>query len=106
MRIPGTAAAGIRFAKRPRRRTIGEAHVFKPGRSQKVFFMGSRSLADSSLTRRRFMLRSAQMGAGAAAGSLISPIPAPAFHGSEHRALAPPGPARPPLTNADYWRFA
>ena len=34
------------------------------------------------------------------------PLPAPAFHGSEHRALAPPGLPRPPLTNADYWRFA
>ena len=52
------------------------------------------------------MLRSAQVGAGVAAGSLVSPLPVPAFHGSEHRALAPPGLPRPPLTNADYWRFA
>ena len=29
-----------------------------------------------------------------------------AFHGAEHRALAPPGLARPPLKAADYWRFA
>jgi len=63
-------------------------------------------LADSTLTRRRFMLRSAQVGAGAAAGSLIAPVAATAFHGSEHRALAPPGLPRPPLTNTDYWRFA
>ena len=48
-------------------------------------------MADSTLTRRRFMLRSAQVGAGVAAGSLVSPLPGPAFHGSEHRALAPPG---------------
>src|SRR5688500_19988757 len=52
------------------------------------------------------MLRSAQVGAGVAAGSLVSPRPIPAFHGSEHRALVPPGLPRPPLTNADYWRFA
>ena len=52
------------------------------------------------------MLRSAQVGAGVAAGSLASPLSGVAFHGSEHRALAPPGLPRPPLTDADYWRFA
>jgi hypothetical protein len=63
-------------------------------------------MTDSTLTRRRLMLRSAQLGAGVAAGSLVSPLPAPAFHGAEHRALAPPGLPPPPLTAADYWRFA
>ena len=53
------------------------------------------------------MLRSAQAGAGVAAAGL-SPLPTPAlgFHGSEHRALSPPGLPRPPLKDADYWRFA
>jgi hypothetical protein len=52
------------------------------------------------------MLRSAQAGAGVAAGGLASSFPARAFHGAEHRALAPPGLPRPPLTAGDYWRFA
>ena len=53
------------------------------------------------------MLRSAQAGTGVLAGSLI-PLAEPAlgFHGSEHRAAAPPGLPRPPLKNADYWAFA
>ena len=58
------------------------------------------------------MLRSAQAGAGvAAAGSVSGGLgalsgPAFAFHGAQHRALAPPGLPRPPLKTADYWRFA
>jgi hypothetical protein len=52
------------------------------------------------------MLRSAQAGAGVAAGSLVSSLPAQAFHGAEHRALTPPGLPRPPLSAGDYWRFA
>jgi len=52
------------------------------------------------------MLRSAQVGAGVAAGSLAAPTSGFAFHGSEHRALAPPGLPRPPLRDGDYWRFA
>jgi hypothetical protein len=59
------------------------------------------------LTRRNFVLRSAQVGAGMVAGGALSfPELAPAFHGSEHRALEPPGLPRPPLQDADYWRFA
>ncbi len=53
------------------------------------------------------MLRSAQVGAGVAAGGLVSvPPPAFGFHGAEHRALAPPGLPRPPLKDAGYWQFA
>ena len=53
------------------------------------------------------MLRSAQVGAGVMAGGVASyPVPALGFHGSEHRALSPPGLPRPPLKTADYWRFA
>ena len=63
-------------------------------------------MTDSTLTRRKFMLRSAQVGAGVAAGSLAAPMSGFAFHGSEHRALAPPGLPRPPLRDGDYWRFA
>jgi hypothetical protein len=64
-------------------------------------------MPDSSLTRRKFMLRSAQAGAGVMAGGMATfPAPALGFHGSEHRALTPPGLPRPPLKDADYWRFA
>ncbi len=54
------------------------------------------------------MLRSAQLGAGAAALGGLGAVPAPAFgfHAAEHRALVPPGLPRPPLKAADYWRFA
>jgi hypothetical protein len=53
------------------------------------------------------MLRSAQAGAGVLAGAVL-PLPelALAFHGSDHRALPPPGLPGPPLKSADYWRFA
>ena len=53
------------------------------------------------------MLRSAQVGTGMLAGGLLSfPEVAHGFPGSEHRALTPPGLPGPPLTDADYWRFA
>ena len=54
------------------------------------------------------MLRSAQVGAGAAALGGLGTLPAPAraFHGAEHRALTPPTLPQPPLKDADYWRFA
>ena len=57
------------------------------------------------------MLRSAQVGAGVAAGGLAGelvalPQPAFGFHGAEHRALAPPGLAAAAAQDADYWRFA
>ena len=65
--------------------------------------------SQTSLTRRRFMLRSAQVGGGVAAGGLAG-LPAPAARariGAEHRALdaARPSAARR-STDADYWRFA
>ena len=50
--------------------------------------------------------RSAQAGAGVAAGGLLPPEPALRLPGAEHRRSAPPGLPRPPLTDADYWRFA
>ncbi len=59
------------------------------------------------LTRRKFVVRSAQVGAGVLATGIASgPEAAVGFHGAEHRALAPPGLPRPPLRDADYWRFA
>ncbi len=52
------------------------------------------------------MLRSAQVGAGVAAGSMASfPAPALGLDESQHRALAPPGLPNPPLKADDYWRF-
>ena len=61
----------------------------------------------TSLTRRRFVLRSAQMTAGLAAGGLVGlPAPAPARIERELVKLDPPSLPQPPYGRADYWAFA
>jgi hypothetical protein len=60
-----------------------------------------------SLTRRRFVLRSAQVTAGLAAGGLAGvPGSARARIVRQQVSLDPPGLSGPPFGSRDYWRFA
>ncbi len=59
------------------------------------------------LTRRRFVVRSAQLTGALAAGNLVGlPAPAPARIDRELVALTPANLPRPPLRRQDYWDFA
>jgi hypothetical protein len=63
-----------------------------------------------ALTRRKFMIRSAQMAGGALTAAAVGPLPSvladSAVPGLVRLSSAPPGLPAPPLGNADYWRFA
>jgi hypothetical protein len=62
----------------------------------------------TSLTRRRFVLRSAQLTAGLTAGGSLAALPAPAGARVDREAvsLTPPSLPRPPFRRVDYWDFA
>ena len=104
--MPGDRAnlCGFRQASAAACRRVGSAHLPTAARvlSPGISFLGQipASHAEGSCCAPR---RSAP---GWPRAASCRPCPVPAFHGSEHRALAPPGLPRPPLTNADYWRFA